>query len=53
MMQPETLEVEINENDIKKQKYDYKQYEMNMDEDAYRLQIEIFEDQTILFKIKK
>jgi len=50
MLQPETIELE---SDIKKVEYDCKQYEMNMDKEAYRLQIEIFEDQTILFKLRK
>jgi len=50
MLQPETIELE---NDIKKVEYDCKQYEMNLDKEAYRLQIEIFEDQTILFKLRK
>ena len=50
MKQPETLQPE---NAIKKVEYDCKQYKMNMDEDEYKLQIEIFEDQTILFKIRK
>ena len=53
MMQPEALKPEINENAIKNIKYDCKQYEMNMDEDAYGLQIEIFEDNKILFKLRK
>jgi len=52
-MQPEALKPESNENDIKKVKYDCKQYEMNMDGDAYKLQIEIFEDNKILFKLRK
>ena len=53
MMQPEALKPEINENAIKKEKYDCKQYEMNLDEDTYRLQIEIIEDNKILFKLRK
>ena len=52
-MKQEALKPEINENVIKKVKYDCKQYEMKMDEDAYRLQIEIFEDNKILFKLRK
>ena len=52
-MQPEALKPESNGNDIKKVKYDCKQYEMNMDGDAYKLQIEIFEDNKILFKLRK
>ena len=47
MEKPETLEPEINECTIKKVKYDLKQYEMKIDKDAYRLQMEIFEDETI------
>ena len=52
-MESETLKPERDEKDIKKVKYDCKQYEMNIDKEAYRLQIEIFEDQTILLKLRK
>jgi len=52
-MQSEALKPEINENAIKKAKYDFKQYEMNLDENAYRLQIEIIKDNKILFKLRK